>query len=228
MNLCILLAGGIGNRMSTIPPKQFVMVEERPVFTYSLESFDQNPNVDAIIIVGLSTWHSFIYEWISKLKIKKVFAVVNQGRTRQHSIYEGLKAAYSSANVSKVIIHDTARPIVFNRVINEVISACPQKGAAIATLPIYDAVYIGKNPDTINQILTDSYAYHGQTPVCIDFQTYYSINHQTSDEEMAAAKGTCTLLFKHNIKVRTVVGDERSFKITTDKDLMKLQNFLAK
>jgi len=62
MNATIIIAGGIGSRMHSEVPKQFVEVNVKPIIVYALETFERRPEIDAIEVVCINGWHTFLKE----------------------------------------------------------------------------------------------------------------------------------------------------------------------
>ena len=94
MNIPIIFAGGSGTRMNTKSrPKQFLDLNGKPIIIYTIEIFDNHPDVDAIIVVCLEGWIPFLEKMLRKFEINKVVCIVPGGDSGQGSIYNGLCAA---------------------------------------------------------------------------------------------------------------------------------------
>lgn len=220
MIICILLAGGKGLRTGNSTPKQFLMAHDKPIFTYSIKSLNQHPSIDHIIMVCSDEWRDFSKEWIDKLSITKFLKFAEPGISRQHSILNGLIAAQSFMQKGDfIVIHDAARPIINSDVLTQLIDVAGVSKYALPVIPINDAVYLGTEPDSVTEIVKSPYRYHGQTPVCLDFDSYYQINLSASDAELSSAKGTCTLLLNRGHAVKTVKGDYSTCKLTSWEDI---------
>ena len=98
MNIAIILAGGVGSRMKAIDrPKQYIEVKGRPIINYCLKTFEHHKEIDEIYIVADESWQDYIKEWLEKDKITKFKGFAPAGKSRQHSIYNGLIACENSA-----------------------------------------------------------------------------------------------------------------------------------
>ena len=94
MNIAVIFAGGVGQRMhSRDVPKQFLEMHKKPIIIYTLEIFDNHPEIDAIVIACKEEWISYLEKLIYKFRIEKVKKIVPGGETGQMSIYQGLTAA---------------------------------------------------------------------------------------------------------------------------------------
>lgn len=115
MNIAVIFAGGVGKRMKTNGvPKQFLEVYGKPILIYTLEKFENNHNIDAIVIACLEEKIDYCQKLINKFEITKVRAIVKGGKTGQESIYNGLRAAdqISESDNDIVLIHDGVRPLI--------------------------------------------------------------------------------------------------------------------
>ena len=93
MNIPIIFAGGSGKRMNTKSrPKQFLELNGKPIIIYTIELFDNHPNIDAIVVVCLESWIPFLEKMLKKFEINKVVRVIPGGESGQDSIYKGLCA----------------------------------------------------------------------------------------------------------------------------------------
>lgn len=86
MITAIVLAGGVGKRMGMEIPKQFVMVNEKPIIIYTLESFDRHPKIDQVVVVCKQGWADTMWGYIREFGIKKVKWVISGGSIVQKSI----------------------------------------------------------------------------------------------------------------------------------------------
>jgi D-ribitol-5-phosphate cytidylyltransferase len=227
MNTCIILAGGVGIRASFDIPKQFMEIEGKPLFCYSTEIIDKCNEIDFIIIVSLAGWEKYVDEWVVRRNIKKVKYVVNEGVSRQHSIFNGLQKAREFMNDSDIImIHDSARPMISGKIIENAIATALVEGSAIPVVKTSDALYLSDDGKYAGRALPKSSVYLGQTPVCFNFGMYYKLNIDANYEDILKSYSSCDLLFQNGIKVAMIKGDPKAFKITYKEDLEKFKEYL--
>lgn len=228
MNTAIILSGGTGTRLGAQCPKQYLMVRNQPIISYCLDIFQNHSNIDNIVIVAADEWHSFLSEWIEKKAITKFKRFADAGKTRQHSIYNGLKASKDiTPDDGVVIIHDAARPLVSEKIISDCLSAAAQFGGAMPVITVKDTVYFSKSGNQIDELLDRNSLFAGQAPEAFRFGEYLAIHDSVSDEEIANTLGTSQIAFNHGINVRLVEGSERNFKITTIEDLKNFESILS-
>ena len=112
-NIAIVFAGGTGTRMNTkSKPKQFLELHGKPILVYTLEEFNNHPEIDGIILVVLNEWIGYCKVLISKFGLYKVKEIIVGGATALESQKRGLEKAcelYDKDTI--VLIHDGVRPL---------------------------------------------------------------------------------------------------------------------
>lgn len=130
-NYVILLAGGVGKRMQTDIPKQFIVVEGRPILVHTAERFQCNPQIESIVIVCVAEWIDNLRSLVEKYSLTKVRWIIEGGSTGHDSIRNGvffLKDKIDSDDY--IVVHDAVRPILPQKAIDEVIRVSHEKGNA--------------------------------------------------------------------------------------------------
>ena len=133
-NIAVIFAGGAGLRMHTKSrPKQFLELNGKPIIIYTIELFDNHPQIDGIVVACIEPWIPFLKKQLRKFEINKVVDVVPGGATGQDSIYNGLCAAerYANGDDSIVLIHDGVRPLITEETITDNIKKVSQCGSCI-------------------------------------------------------------------------------------------------
>ena len=133
MNTALIIAGGVGARMGQDIPKQFINVYDKPVIVYTMEAFQNHPNIDEIEIVCLEGWHEIVYAYAKQFGITKLKNVVNGGINGQDSIRNGLEdiAMRHQNDDDIVLVHDAIRPMLSQDIISDNIRVCKKYGNAI-------------------------------------------------------------------------------------------------
>ena len=143
MNTAIIIAAGRGSRMGQDIPKQFINVYDKPVLVYTLQGFQQHPQIDSILVVCIDGWHDVVKAYARQFGIDKLKWVVSGGETGQESIRNGVFALEGvCAPDDIVVIHDGIRPLVDETVLTDVIVKCEQFGNAVEHLP--HAPFLGR------------------------------------------------------------------------------------
>lgn len=227
MNTAIILAGGVGSRMGVDRPKQYLIVREKPIIVYCLEIFEKHINIDSIVIVVSDEWKSYVQENVEKYGISKVRGYAPAGETRQHSIYNGLKVTSECAPETEVcIIHDAARPLVSDKIIDDCITGAVEDDGAMPVISVKDTIYQSKDGKSIDNLLRRSELFAGQAPESFKFAKYFDIHNSVTDDEIASTAGSSEIAYRHGMKIRLVEGSERNFKITTIEDLETFETII--
>ena len=227
MNTAIILAGGVGSRMGVDMPKQYLLVNDKPIISYCLDVFQNHSEIDKIVIVVSDEYKDYVKELVEKYSVTKVCGYAPAGATRQHSIYNGLKSADKNANNTDIcIIHDAARPLVSDEIISDCIKGATEKDGAMPIIPVKDTIYQSKNGITIDNLLNRSELFAGQAPESFKFKKYFDIHNNVDDEEIGKTAGSSEIAYRHGMEISLVKGSERNFKITTIEDLETFETII--
>ncbi len=227
MNTAIILAGGVGSRMGVNRPKQFLMVQDKPVISYCFDIFQNHKDIDKIVVVVSDKWKSFVEEYAIKYGVGKICGYAPAGETRQHSIYNGLKCIDENAHGTDiVIIHDAARPLVSDEIISDCIQGATDFDGAMPVISVKDTVYQSADGKSIDKLLKRSELFAGQAPESFKFDKYYEIHNSVTDEEIGNTAGSSEIAYRHGMEITMVKGSERNLKITTIEDLETFETIL--
>ena len=228
--IAIILSGGVGSRMKLDIPKQYIMVENKPIICYCLETFLRNPQIDYIIIGVADEWKDFVEEHISKLNSTKKILFAKPGETRQYSIYNAMNVAkdYGAGDGDTVIIHDAARPLVSNDLISRCILSCNAFDGVMPAIPCKDTVYLSEDGEVINALLNRSHLWCGQAPEAFSFLKYLEAHENTAREDLLKINGSTELAIKAGMNCHMIPGDPLNFKITTPEDLSNFKSIIRK
>lgn len=219
MNIALVLAAGSGTRMNNEQPKQFILVNGKPLFLYSVETFQNNENIDAIVIATNKEYIEQVEELAKGYS--KVKSVIAGGETRQQSVYNGLKEIEKFIGNEKdlVLIHDSARPLVSERIINENVTLGKQFGAVDTVVQASDTIINSKDKETINEILNRSELYQTQTPQTFEFGIIKKAHERALKDNVPNVTDDCKLVMHFGVDVHFARGDKLNFKVTTPEDL---------
>ena len=129
MNIPIILAGGVGSRLGADKPKQFIEVLGKPVLVYTIEAFQNHPEIDAIEVVCIESHIDYLKELIKEYNLDKVKWITKGGKDFQHSVINGvnnLKDKIDDEDI--VLVHYGASPFVSEDIISDAIRVCKEKG----------------------------------------------------------------------------------------------------
>ncbi|KRU25378.1 2-C-methyl-D-erythritol 4-phosphate cytidylyltransferase [Clostridium sporogenes] len=228
MNVAIILAGGSGTRMGSIDtPKQFIDIYGKPLIVHTIESFDINSNIDYILIACKEEWIEDLTIWTRKYELNKVKWIISGGNTRQESVFNGIKKLKNACNEDDiVVIHDAARPLISQRIINENIKCAQKYGAVDTVIPTADTIIKSLDNTTISIVPVRKELYLGQTPQSFKYSIIDKAHDKGSLNNKSDATDDCQLVLKQGTKVHLVQGDKLNFKITTFEDLTILKSII--
>ena len=228
MNIAIILSGGVGARMGANIPKQYIMVDDKPVIIYSLEKFVNSGSIDAYIIALDNQWKDFVDDYVRKMNILQPVIYSSPGETREHTIYNALKCAKANGydDDDIVIIHDAVRPMVSKELIDDCLRGCAEHDAAIATVDVKDTIYMSVAENCITDVPKRSTLHAGQTPEAFKLGKYLKIHDERSYEEICAVTGGAEFAFRCGLKVFLSKGAEINFKLTTPEDLQRFEQIV--
>lgn len=225
MNIGIILAGGIGSRMGIVDkPKQFIDIYGKPIIVYTLEAFDNHPEIDYIGVVCLDEWMDDLKILLRKYEINKVKWLIKGGMSRQESVYNAIIAISKDVNDDDIlVIHDSVRPLVSHKIISNNISSAKQFGATDTVIPSTDTIIKSLDGLQIHEVPNRSELYIGQTPQSFKFELIKRAHETAIESNKLNSTDDCQLVLDLGEKVKLVMGDKLNFKITSFDDLLLLK-----
>ena len=252
MNTAIVLSGGRGSRMNSSIPKQYLKIAGKPLLFYSLDAFQQNDNIDNIIIVANEDYMDYIKtEIVNKYNISKVLAIVAGGSERYDSVYCGLKAITENAycndkaisedvccsieeitkNENKenyVFIHDGARPCISQQVIDKCLRDVRISKACVAAVPVKDTIKVADNEGYSINTPDRKTLWQIQTPQVFLgklITNAYTKMYESGQTEGITDDAMVVERFTDK-RVKMVKSDYKNIKVTTPEDLKIAEIFL--
>lgn len=230
-NVAVVLAGGKGSRMGNgggdQTPKQFFMVGGKTILDYSVRTFDNNPGIDEVVIVSHKDYVERVAALVRANGYRKVTAILEGGKERYDSSLAAIRR-YANEDVN-LIFHDAARPLVSERIVNDVISSLKSAQACGVAVPSVDTILVCK--DGILQSVPDrSTMYRAQTPQGFDIEVIKSAYEIGLKDPGFRATDDCGILLKYrpDIPIKIVEGEDANLKVTYRDDLEMVEMYLKK
>ena len=219
MNVAVIFAGGTGQRMnSRTRPKQFLELHGKPIIIYTLERFDQHPDVDAIVVVCLWEWSDILHAYLRKYNLEKVVSVVPGGKTGQESIRNGIyEAAKRCPDDSIVLIHDGVRPLVDGETITKCIQCTKEHGNAITVVPAIETVVQSKDGIITNFIKREDCCL-ARAPQCFRLGEIRDAHKKAVEEQREDFIDSASLMAYYGHTLYEVQGSSANIKVTTPPD----------
>jgi 2-C-methyl-D-erythritol 4-phosphate cytidylyltransferase len=227
MNIGVIIAGGIGARMNAPTPKQFIVVRERPIIVYTLEEFNKNEQIDAILVVCLKGWEDILWKYAKKYKLNKLKWVIAGGDTGMESLRNSMEFLKANCDPNDIlIIHDAVRPLVSDDIINANIAGVTEFGTAITCVPCTEALLHSDDGETSTRVIDRNLIHRTQTPQSLRLSKFIWAHEEAQKRDINDTVATCTLLVELGESVHFVLGQGTNFKITTSEDIDLLDAFL--
>jgi len=228
MNVAIIFAGGIGQRLnnnSQTLPKQFLEIEGKPILIHTLEHFEKHPEIDRIYISTLPQYIAFVKDLTKKWNITKTIDVVEGGSCAMESIYKTLlRAKKDCSDETIVLIHDGVRPVITPKVISSNIKLTKEKGNAITTIPCNETVIISEDNISAKYVPTRKETFKAQAPQSFKLGEIIKAHQEIKSYENIV--DNCTLFMSQSKKVNLIKGNFGNIKITTIEDVYLLKGIL--
>ena len=231
-NTAIVLAGGRGSRMQSDIPKQYMEIEGRTVLFYSLKQFQDCSLIDEIVLVAGSDDVEFCKKtYIEEHNLTKIKKIVCGGKERYESVMNGLMAV----DEGYVFIHDGARPLVTEKILEDTFAAVVEYKACCAAVKAKDTIKIAdENGFAITTPDRDS-LYIVQTPQVFYLpliqEAYGRLMERLQELEEAGVNITDdAMVVEHMLKspVKMVEASYENIKITTPEDMDVATRFLSR
>lgn len=231
MNIAVIFAGGIGQRMgASARPKQFLEMHKKPIIIYTLEIFEEHPDIDAIVVACVQEWIPYLEELLQKFHITKVKKVVEGGRTGQLSIYNGLSAARELAGEaysdSIVLIHDGVRPLIDEAVITDNLSSVKQNGSAITGAAVKETIMSVREDNTIDYVPERSCSRVAKAPQSFWLKDILEVHRKALEDGIEDFIDSCTMMNHYGRELYFVNGPYENIKITTPDDFYTMRALL--
>lgn len=225
----IILAAGQGKRMNSKVAKQFLDLQGKPVLYYTLKAFEES-NVDDIILVTGNGQVEYCRDNIVTLyNIKKVSKVIEGGRERYDSVYQGLLNTKSS---DYVLIHDGARPFVSVELIDNIITQVKKDKACIVGTPVKETIKVVNTDGIITATPDRSTLWSAQTPQAFEYTSIkkaFDLMYEDVDKKRLGITDDAMVYETYlKLPVTMIYGNYNNLKLTTPEDLIMAEEILKR
>lgn len=232
MTVAVIIAGGVGSRMGANIPKQFVLVEGKPVLFYTLEAFEKHPMVDAIELVLIEGWEKDVEMWKDQYGISKLKWIVKGGASGQESIRNGVFGLEGKCSADDVvIIHDGIRPLVQPEVLDDVIAKARQFGTGVTSMPYNEQIFLvdEKDPAITRKYIPRETLRRVATPQAYKFGLLDQAYHEAFEKKIGiyGSSYTNTMMVELGHELHFAAGSDKNLKLTTPGDLEIFKAYLA-
>lgn len=222
MNYVIIIAGGVGSRLGAPVPKQFVEVLGKPVIAYTMEHFQNHPEIDAIELVCVDGYQEHLKAITEKYGITKLLKIVKGGSEYERSIMNGVAGLEGIAKPDDVVmIHWSASPFINEEMITDNIRVCKEKGNAITASYSY-LLYGSNNGDCAKKAINRESFMTLSAPQSFLYKNIVDFYKQVEERrffETVEEHHTTVFMAELGIPLYFSKGSHTNIKITTKEDI---------
>ena len=217
----VIVAGGTGSRIGGGELKQLRWVAGKPMLLHSLQTFQRIPEVGMVVCVLPKRYAGDPPPWLFQCDLERMLISVG-GRTRAESVANGLEDL--PATCTTVLVHDAARPLVDDAMIQRVIAEAKLGHGAIAALPVVDTLKRVSEDGTIIETVSRSGLWRAQTPQGFPREVIERAHREAKKGGWhGEATDDAALCERIGVPVRVVRGSERAMKVTEATDFARAE-----
>lgn len=227
-NIAIIFAGGVGSRMGSKIPKQFLEIYGKPIIVHTLEKFQYNDMIDEIYVGCKEEYIDFFKSLTMKYNLTKVKDdyVIAGGKTGLETIYKLLKKVKSNNDEAIVLIHDGVRPNINDDIINKNIKSVLKYGNAITCVQAFETPIISESGSEVDKYLNRKKIYMAKAPQSFKLndilEAYENIRNESKDFDVDGIVDSCSIALKNNMKLKMIEGNRDNIKVTTSSDYIDI------
>ena len=227
----VIMAAGSGTRMKSETKKQFIEINGMPIVAYSIKAFQENDNIDSIVIVIPKGSADDTLAMCIRMGFSKVKSIAEGSDKRFKSVYNGLLSV--PPDTDYVLIHDGVRPMIDKALIDRCCKYVVMTRACVAAVPVTDTIKRANSQGFAVETLDRSTLWSIQTPQAFSYplllDAYKSLNKTLEEYGTDESRITDDAVIVENMTdchVRIIEGDPKNIKITTPNDLIVAATYL--
>lgn len=242
-NVAVVLAGGVGKRMGSPVPKQFMQLGGRTVIEYSLDMFCKHQAIDEVAVVVHPDWRGELEAVVGRNQWQKLKKVIDGGAERYMSSLNAIMAYIDEPDDTNLLLHDAARPFVTPVIVDRVVAALQSNEAVGVAVPSIDTVW-EVHPDMsadmtgiqmgiprlVARIPERRLMWRAQTPQAFRLPLIRDAYQRALQDPQFAATDDCGVVRRYmsGVKIAVVEGEECNMKLTSVDDIAVLINYMKK
>ena len=226
-NNVLILAGGIGSRMNSPTPKQFLEVCGKPIIVHTILNFQKNDAIDEIGVVCTEDWIGHLENLVEKFNLSKVSWIIPGGNSAHNSIKYGLYNFKNSMGADDfIVIHDAARPILPQAAIRVLLEKAHLHGNASLAIPCYETVVITKDGISGNSQIDRSSIMRVQTPQAYRYSLITELYERADIDGLDDFVYANLVAIHYGCRIYFARGFVNNLKITRPEDIVLFEALL--
>lgn len=226
-----LLAGGTGTRMKKHNiPKQFIELNGKPIIIRTIEKILSVHDFDYLYIAIHPNYEEYLKEILIKynLNTNEKIVIVYGGKERIDSVQNVIDAISKNSKDPNdiIVMHDAVRPFVSKKILQESIKTASLHGACVAVVPAVDTMYILNENKNIAGFPNRQTLFNGQAPDTFKIGLIQDALNSLTPEERKTITGTVQICASKGYEIKTIAGDYKNIKITTENDLLLAEKLI--
>lgn len=220
MNIGLILAGGVDPNFQMDIPKQFVIVENRPVIVYTMQVFQNHPEIDMILVSCLSGWQEMVRAYAKQFNISKLVEIVVGGPDGQESIRRGVIWLTGHCRPDDVVvIHDAIRPLVTDDLITDSIRTCRKKGMGVAAVRSMDTVMLTTDGESGKESISRYHIRRIQTPQSYRLDYLDQVHRKAAEKKVFSCVDNNSMLARLGETIYFSKGSDFNIKLNAVEDV---------
>lgn len=229
MITALILAGGVGSRVGADRPKQFIEVLGKPVLAYTIEIFENHPEIDAIEVVCHKSWKAYLKEMIGKYHYSKVKWIADGGDTFQESVINGINYLRDKIiDDDYVLIQYGAAPFTSNKIVSDVIKVMKENKSSFSATPCYQLMGTNDEGGTSKTWIDRDKCIQIACPQGYEYGYLLDIYKRASERRIldTIEPHTTSLQYALGDTLYQAYGDQTNIKITTKEDIELFKGYI--
>jgi len=218
----IVPAGGLGARMGTRRPKQYLRLGRAPILVATLRALGRARGLAGIVVAVPEARVIATRRLLRRLRVAKILDVVAGGADRQESVWRALQRVPESAD--RVVVHDAVRPFISGALVDRVVAAA-KGGAATCGLPVRETVK-RVTDGAVEATVPRQGLWLTQTPQAFTRALLWEA-HEKARRDGFEGTDDAVLVERLGVTVAMVRGLGQNLKITTPEDLRTARAWAA-
>jgi len=211
----IIPSGGLGKRVNSPLPKQYLKSNGKEIIAYTLDVFQKSDVIDGIIIAAQKEFFDLLENIKVKYGFSKIINITESGKERQNSVFNALRSISAGKN-DFIVVHDAVRPNLSQDILLNAVEAAKKYGSSVVAVKAKDTLINGD--EFVNLYVDRKEIFFVQTPQVFRYEIL-SEAMKKADEDEFLGTDESMLVHRSGYKVKIVEGSSLNFKITNIDDI---------